>query len=1214
MDAEHRDEGRHQARSSVDGTVWIDGVLHLRGTTRWVDEHGAERTVRRPGADDVADGLTCRLLARSRAGRTTHDLPTSSTAVLVPVPGDDDRVTVRVRTEARLDPRELPQEDGGTWDVCAEPSARGDLHPVLVEDEHEVPARPAVVGTVPYLARGDQDGTLCLESGVEARTLVDGRRLRTAAARVDTAPGEGGRTTVRVAVPVEGVRVFPAGGGDAVGRGTVELEAADVSFADRVLRKMRRRAGAPAATGRFTVVAEGDDAVLHVTVAATPGLWRVATTAHGSRTPLPLLVRLGRDGSAQVVAAPAEPAAAAVSAPPRVSVVMPVYNAADTVEEAVRSAFAQSLPPEQVEIIAVDDGSSDDSLAILRRLQRQHPRMQVFTQAPSGTAAAPRNAGIEASTGRHLFFLDSDDLLTPTALEKMADAADALEADVVLGKMEGFAGRTNVPRRVFRRTTVDADMVANSMMNALGPTKMFRAEHIKRQGIRFPAGLRHGEDQAFVVEAEFTARRIVILTDAVYYRVRGHEVRHTPPTESVIDIRLRKTRLLTRLVERHTEPGDRRDALLPRPFGDRALEGAFRKAYLALEPSARAELVDRVADELGHLWTPGLRARVVHHARPVYDLVFARDPENLTALVEHAGGDPRRLAVITDEDGIRLAVPASVEEAVGRDALRVDPPPVELQLTGLTTAGGHVTALGRMHPPSGAALPTGVQAHWRRRGPRRATAESVEARGTVLGTTAGSRAPDAVRFSIETEVGTLPAAGLWDLWVTPFWGAAAGAPVQLGAERDRSVDTDAVALEGTESVLFRSDRTGHLAIDRDGAHHTVRPARLTALRPDADGRPEAVLHVGPGTSAVRVYAYLEQAESRQRLPWSRVDDEHVAARLPVPFTASTSTMTLALSQRKLLSPVVGDVPLREGSATVVAQSAPGGPGPRTAATVRVTRTSGARAPERPRTGAAAASGADDPIRMWWWRWRFPTELNFGDEVTAPLVERLTGRRVVWTPMAQAELVGAGSVLQMALRERGSDMPAVWGAGMIRPFTKEAPADFVPLAVRGRLSLESLSPAAQASTALGDPGILADRLVDGPVTKRYTLGVIPHYKDATDPTIRALTTLPGTRRIDVAWTPEEVAREIAACHVVLSSSMHGLIFADALDVPNAHLKVSDKLVGGDYKFRDYCSAFGPDRYQPPLTPTDVRDLDTDQLVHLVRTRFRPPTGIDDLKQH
>ncbi|GAA1710387.1 polysaccharide pyruvyl transferase family protein [Isoptericola hypogeus] len=254
-----------------------------------------------------------------------------------------------------------------------------------------------------------------------------------------------------------------------------------------------------------------------------------------------------------------------------------------------------------------------------------------------------------------------------------------------------------------------------------------------------------------------------------------------------------------------------------------------------------------------------------------------------------------------------------------------------------------------------------------------------------------------------------------------------------------------------------------------------------------------------------------------------------------------------------------------------------------------------------------------PIRLWWWRWRFPADLNFGDELTAPLLERLSGRPVAWTPLESAEVVGAGSVLQKFLRARPTDMPQVWGAGVIAPHRDPVPADFVPRAVRGRLTLEHLDPSVRDGVALGDPGILADRLVDGPVAKRYALGVVPHYKDADDPTMRAIAALPGVRRINIAWSPEEVAREIAACEVVVSSSMHGLIFADALGVPNARLKVSDKLVGGDFKFRDYCSAFGPDRYQPPLTPDDVRDLDVPQLVDLVTGRFRPPTGIDDLKR-
>lgn len=256
------------------------------------------------------------------------------------------------------------------------------------------------------------------------------------------------------------------------------------------------------------------------------------------------------------------------------------------------------------------------------------------------------------------------------------------------------------------------------------------------------------------------------------------------------------------------------------------------------------------------------------------------------------------------------------------------------------------------------------------------------------------------------------------------------------------------------------------------------------------------------------------------------------------------------------------------------------------------------------------------LKVWWWRWKYPTELNFGDEVTAPLVERITGRRVTWAPLEEADLVGAGSVLQNVMRSKRTTMPSVWGTGLIRPYEGVIPDGFLPWAVRGRLSNaifeDRLAPGGELP--LGDPGVLASRLVDGSVKKRYALGVIPHYKDANDATFSELMRgSSSVRRIDVAWTPEEVAREIAACHAVVSSSMHGLIFADSLGVPNLRLKVSDKLVGGDFKFRDYASAFDGERYLDPLAPADVRGRSQTEIVDLVGSRYRPALGLERLQK-
>ncbi|MDN5687604.1 MAG: polysaccharide pyruvyl transferase family protein [Brachybacterium sp.] len=256
-----------------------------------------------------------------------------------------------------------------------------------------------------------------------------------------------------------------------------------------------------------------------------------------------------------------------------------------------------------------------------------------------------------------------------------------------------------------------------------------------------------------------------------------------------------------------------------------------------------------------------------------------------------------------------------------------------------------------------------------------------------------------------------------------------------------------------------------------------------------------------------------------------------------------------------------------------------------------------------------------PIKTFWWRWKYPHRLNFGDELTPPLVERLTGRRVQWAAPDRCDLVGAGSVVQMILRRRKSNQPLVWGSGFIRDAGEgEEPARLDVLAVRGRSTLgrvENLSP---REIALGDPGILAPLLVDGPVTKRYSLGVIPHYHDVTSPVVEQMRALgSGVRVIDVAWTPQEVAQEIAACDAVISSSLHGLIFSDALGVPNAHIRLGDRLKGGLYKFHDYYSAYSAaGRYReytvPGGGPQSLR-----AVVDPVIDGYAEPVGLRDLQE-
>lgn len=99
----------------------------------------------------------------------------------------------------------------------------------------------------------------------------------------------------------------------------------------------------------------------------------------------------------------------------RVSVVMPVYNAADTVAQSMQSVLAQTYP--DLELVIVDDGSADDSPAVIDAVGGHDPRVVVLRNPGNRGVAASRNTGIEAASGDYIAFLDSDDWWHPRKLE-----------------------------------------------------------------------------------------------------------------------------------------------------------------------------------------------------------------------------------------------------------------------------------------------------------------------------------------------------------------------------------------------------------------------------------------------------------------------------------------------------------------------------------------------------------------------------------------------------------------------------------------------------------------------------------------------------------------------------------------------------------------------------------------------------------------------------
>lgn len=254
-----------------------------------------------------------------------------------------------------------------------------------------------------------------------------------------------------------------------------------------------------------------------------------------------------------------------------------------------------------------------------------------------------------------------------------------------------------------------------------------------------------------------------------------------------------------------------------------------------------------------------------------------------------------------------------------------------------------------------------------------------------------------------------------------------------------------------------------------------------------------------------------------------------------------------------------------------------------------------------------------PLHLYWWRYEYPDKLNFGDEITPAIIERMFGRRTIWSAPEQCEMTGAGSIIEILLASKGQNKPIIWGSGFIKKGSSTISAnEFNVLALRGNSSLARASNRSEAEIALGDPGLLADCLLKSVPQKKYRLGVVPHYVDTGSPIIKELAAQSGVKIIDVLDSPGKVVNDIASCEAVVSSSLHGLIVADSVGTPNAHLKLSDELTGGLYKFQDYYSTFSGHSRHILLKPINISGKNAIFIEGKVKKLYKRPTDLNKIK--
>lgn len=208
----------------------------------------------------------------------------------------------------------------------------------------------------------------------------------------------------------------------------------------------------------------------------------------------------------------------------KVSVIVPIYNVEKYLRKCLDGILSQTL--KDIEVVAVDDGSTDSSPSILREYAKKDGRIQVVSRQNGGAGAA-RNTGLALARGKYLFFHDPDDFSAPQMLERLVANAERYNSDVVVaGRMlydnaaASVIKTVHLPKHVVSaRQPFDYRDVADRFFASFGFApwnKLFRRDFIEKAGLRFQE-IPRTNDMYFVNVALAAACRISALDEALYY-------------------------------------------------------------------------------------------------------------------------------------------------------------------------------------------------------------------------------------------------------------------------------------------------------------------------------------------------------------------------------------------------------------------------------------------------------------------------------------------------------------------------------------------------------------------------------------------------------------------------------------------------------------------------------------------------------------------------
>jgi succinoglycan biosynthesis protein ExoO len=307
------------------------------------------------------------------------------------------------------------------------------------------------------------------------------------------------------------------------------------------------------------------------------------------------------------------------------SVIIPAYNVSGIVGRAIRSAAAQTLPP--LEILVIDDCSTDNTVEVVRALGREIPSLRLLSTPANGGPSAARNVGLREAKADWIALLDSDDAWKPGRLKRLSEVASATSADFVADNLvmwDPFAeaqfkpAHFELPDAQKQITLLDlfrADDNFNFSKATFSIMKpICRRKFLADHKLKYNESMKVGEDFVLFAESLFNGAKIILIGEAYYIYSMPHSPSgRSPHSRTVYDL----SKLSNESELLSQKYGDRIDATLKRAMDDYRqtmtllhqsdVARTYRRsgqysqyfAYLAARPELARRLFSRAAMKIG---------------------------------------------------------------------------------------------------------------------------------------------------------------------------------------------------------------------------------------------------------------------------------------------------------------------------------------------------------------------------------------------------------------------------------------------------------------------------------------------------------------------------------------------------------------------------------------------------------------------------------------